>query len=110
VNNAECVRCLQCIGNLAGKVQGFTQGQSSFALDARGQGFSRQKLHGQKDKLQRDATSRVDEACFALNVEGAAYIGVRDLTRQADFLAEPGECLRVGGDLRADDFQSEVDR
>ena len=95
MDNADRVRGLERLADLLHNVDGSFRGKLFLLLNQRAEIAPFDELHG--DEL---------DAFGIAQIEDAHDILVRDLAGEQEFLLEAGENGRVGGELGADEFES----
>jgi hypothetical protein len=83
--------------------KGFLSGETNLTAKALGQRFALQQLHSEES----DFTVRGQPV--APEVEDAADVRVRDLTRQLNFVPEAADRNGVRGEIRANGLQGDAD-
>ena len=98
VQHPQSMGCLQRLRHLRPYLQHTCAAKSSGLFQVRGKSRACKKLHREKDDLAALILG-------ALQIEGAADVGVGDAARQRDLPPKPVQHLRVCGDLRQNDLE-----
>jgi hypothetical protein len=94
MDDAQLVGAGECVRDLTGDEEGLVEGERS-AVEAGGEGLSREELHGEEENFAGFTGGGVEESGFALDVEGTADVGMGDFEGEGDFSAEALEGFGV---------------